>query len=244
MSSNNNIQTLSSKNTINDLRLKVNELVYELNDWNITGSSNASKGKGNIFGVLTNDSSVLPAAYNGIVESYIGCGTQMLIYNGLVDESIYWAFTQDRSDGIVVSEPIDSQTATITFMDDNVDSATIVFKASRYGFPDVQKSFSITKVKSGYAIIVDIESSNGTFFKVGQERTTTLTAKVFVNGIDITDTLDASLFMWKRVSYLYNPIGDNAWNVAHVTGYKQIEITIRDLTDEATFFCDILKRQT
>lgn len=87
---------------------------------------------------------------------------------------------------------------------------------------------------------IAVESTNGSVFRVGQTKTTTLIAHVFDNGIEVTNALPESMFRWRRVSYNDNPTGDVAWNVLYASGYKQIDVTIDSVDSLATFHCDII----
>ena len=53
---------------------------------------------------------------------------------------------------------------------------------------------------------------------------------------DITDTLPASSFVWHRNSG--NDEADADWNSSH-SGMKQIYVTTEDVTDNASFYCEI-----
>ena len=64
----------------------------------------------------------------------------------------------------------------------------------------------------------------------------TMTCKVYSWDVDITNTLDASLFSWKRISS--NVDLDTAWNSNHV-GMKQIVITHEDVYESASFTCEV-----
>jgi hypothetical protein len=86
---------------------------------------------------------------------------------------------------------------------------------------------------------IEIESTSGTIFRVGQARSTTLKAHVYENDTEITDTLNALQFKWRRVSEISDPSGDIAWNAIYQSGYKQITITIDNVNKLATFSCDI-----
>ncbi len=86
---------------------------------------------------------------------------------------------------------------------------------------------------------VDIISTNGVVFKSGEGIVTTLIARVYRGDEDVTDSLNAALFRWKRVSE--DAAGDEAWNTSHFGGMKQIVVTIEDVLRRATFFCELLK---
>ena len=86
---------------------------------------------------------------------------------------------------------------------------------------------------------VDIISTNGVVFKSGEGIVTTLIARVYRGDEDVTDSLNAAHFRWKRVSD--DTTGDEAWNTSHFGGMKQIVVTIEDVLRRATFFCELLK---
>jgi hypothetical protein len=87
-----------------------------------------------------------------------------------------------------------------------------------------------------------IESSNGTIFRVGGGTTTTIKARVFKNGVEVTDTLPATAFRWTRVSMIPQnpPMDDYTWNMTHATGYKAFVLSVDDVYARASFFCEII----
>jgi hypothetical protein len=87
-----------------------------------------------------------------------------------------------------------------------------------------------------------IESSQGTIFRVGQDKYTLLIARLFRNGVDITESTPAAWFRWRRVSGypLGAPYDDATWNSSYNTGFKTISIGIDAIHARATFFCDII----
>lgn len=101
-------------------------------------------------------------------------------------------------------------------------------------------SETIPVLEEGIAYDVEIESSNGVYFRPGQGIVTTLIAHVFRNGVEVTNSISETKFRWRRVSY-YSPNDDTAWNQIYSSGYKQITISIQDVTQRATFHCDILE---
>jgi len=102
-------------------------------------------------------------------------------------------------------------------------------------------SVTIPVLTDGKAYIVVIESTNGTSFKVGQGKTTILKAYVFLNGVDVTNTIDQQWFKWRRVStiILEPPNDDTTWDTLH-SGYKQVGVNVDDVSSQASFFCDII----
>lgn len=88
----------------------------------------------------------------------------------------------------------------------------------------------------GESYRVEIISSNGSIFKNNQINTT-LTAKVYRNDKDITDTLNASCFKWTKT----NADGtlDEEWNRKYFGGVKSISVTSDDIFARATFNCSV-----
>lgn len=88
-----------------------------------------------------------------------------------------------------------------------------------------------------------IESTNGDVFKPGENTTTTLIARCFRNGIEITDTLPDSAFRWTRVSRFPQqpPNDDDTWNFNHASGYRTVEVTTDSIYARATYKVEILE---
>ena len=99
----------------------------------------------------------------------------------------------------------------------------------------------VTIIEDGVEYDVKIESSNGTVFRVGQAKNTKLIARVFRNGVDVTDQINESKFRWTRVSMEPReaPYDDATWNSFYQAGYKQIQVMIDDVHSKATFHCQI-----
>lgn len=95
----------------------------------------------------------------------------------------------------------------------------------------------VEEVKKEVVYKVEIISSNGLIFKNGQVQTT-LEARVYHGSKDITDTIDANRFRWKKQSG--NPEEDLRWNNNHFGGTKTVVITPQDIYVRATFSCEIL----
>jgi hypothetical protein len=104
------------------------------------------------------------------------------------------------------------------------------------------KSLPVAPVE-GDSYDVEIESTNGSIFRVGQSVSTNLIAHVFKNGVEITSILPTSYFKWRRVSAIPKPApnDDATWNSTYQAGYKQITVSVDDVNARATFFCDIVQ---
>lgn len=89
----------------------------------------------------------------------------------------------------------------------------------------------------------EIESTNGTEFRVGQGTQTMLVGHVFKNGEEVTADIPESWFRWRRVSLVPQPApnDDATWNAAYASGFKQVNVSVDDVSARATFFLDILK---
>lgn len=100
---------------------------------------------------------------------------------------------------------------------------------------------SSVKGEDAVAYDVQIQSTNGTIFRVGQAKTTTLVARVFRNGVEVTNDLQPSQFRWTRVSMIPRqaPYDDATWNAQYQQGYKQVSVSVDDVQARATFFCEV-----
>jgi predicted phage tail protein len=97
------------------------------------------------------------------------------------------------------------------------------------------------KGEDGIDYDVIIESSNGIIFRVGGGQQTTLKARVFRNGVEVTDEITPSKFKWTRTSIIPQgaPYDDASWNALYGAGYKQILVSVDDVHSRATFHCEI-----
>lgn len=96
-------------------------------------------------------------------------------------------------------------------------------------------------ISDGKMFSVVIESSNGTVFRRDAGSQTTLKARVFKNGAEVTDVTPEAWFAWRRVSAIPReaPNDDATWNSLYASGYKQVLISVDDVYARATFFVDI-----
>lgn len=108
----------------------------------------------------------------------------------------------------------------------------------RYTVNDIYTNqLTIFKVRDGYgAYSVEVTSSNGNIFQ-NNRIDTELSAHVYIAGSDITDTIPAEEFSWKRISD--DPTSDTQWNNKNLKG-KTIRITNKDVKKKATFVCTVV----
>lgn len=108
----------------------------------------------------------------------------------------------------------------------------------RYTVNDIYTNqLTIFKVRDGYgAYNVEITSSNGNIFQ-NNRIDTELSTHVYIAGSDITDTIPAEEFSWKRISD--DPTSDAQWNNKNLKG-KTIRITNKDVKKKAVFVCTVI----
>ena len=100
----------------------------------------------------------------------------------------------------------------------------------------VQKVYTDMDALLGYRL--EVASSSDILSDSIQS--TVLTARVWHGSQNVTDTLDASRFRWKRVSS--DPTADELWNAAHA-GMKAVTLTVRDVLYSATYSCELTDKE-
>lgn len=103
--------------------------------------------------VLSNDSHILPAAYDGTPTTYEGASTEVHMYKGGIEETDKWDITYVVSDPTNVTVAYDQAKGLyyVSRIAKTVDVATVTFTATKTdgtSNPVVSK-FTVTKVKSG-----------------------------------------------------------------------------------------------
>ena len=98
---------------------------------------------------------------------------------------------------------------------------------------------------SAYATVGDFEQvagwrtevvSMGSTIFTDRSQYATLVCKVYNQGEDKTNEIDASNFNWYRTST--DSTSDVEWNKKH-KGYKNINITHEDVRGNASFYCEV-----
>jgi hypothetical protein len=89
------------------------------------------------------------------------------------------------------------------------------------------------------AYLIQVLSADGLTFRMGQQFSTTLTARVWKGGKEVTELYLSQDFRWSRKSN--DVISDAVWNSAHYsTGGKTLTITQDDAVGKSTFNCELL----
>ncbi len=118
------------------------------------------------------------------------------------------------------------QTNTVSDLEEDLlgQSSKIEIISGKMDDIEASKMYRIEIVTEGVSIFRD----------KGQR--STMRCKVFSWDEDITSTLPASAFVWHRQSY--NAAADAEWDASH-SGIKQVTITTEDVTDNASFYCEV-----
>lgn len=95
----------------------------------------------------------------------------------------------------------------------------------------------IDEINNSKMYSVEITTTDSTTISTASDQAT-LTCKVYSWDSDITNTLDASLFMWKRVSN--DTDSDTIWNaMPEHQGVKSITIDADDVINNSSFACEV-----
>uniref|UniRef100_A0AB39C724 Minor tail protein n=1 Tax=Bacillus phage KoopaTroopa TaxID=3234046 RepID=A0AB39C724_9CAUD len=114
----------------------------------VTNGSNGTNGANAIMGILSNDSHTVPTDSAGNNGNFAGAVSTLTIYEGATDVTASWTITQTKSN-VTVTEATNSKTATVTAMTAGQDTGYVEFTATRAGYANVVKRFTLTKNKSG-----------------------------------------------------------------------------------------------
>lgn len=105
------------------------------------------EGSDSINALLSNESHTLSASSAGVVSSYSGAGTTMVIYIGTADTTGSWTFSRTNSSG--VSSTLASNSVSVTAFADAEDTGYVDITAARAGYTNITKRFSLGKSKAG-----------------------------------------------------------------------------------------------
>lgn len=96
---------------------------------------------------------------------------------------------------------------------------------------------ALENIKNAYQYSVRLAYEGSTIITGNETAGTVITASVYKDGEDITSTLGASKFNWKRSSGSSNE-SDEAWNNNH-KGQKTVTITHNDVDNSTHFWCEV-----
>ena len=127
-----------------------------------------SDGTSALTAFLTSDGDIVPAANDGTVSSFVGSGTEMIIFQGATDvSSAFNTVTRTNSTGL--TSTLSGKTLTITGM--NHDSGSVVITSTSAsgdaGQVAISKTYSIGKSKAGATGDTGTAGSNAKTVTVG-----------------------------------------------------------------------------
>lgn len=195
---------------------------------------------------------IVPRAYNRrLTARMMVAGTELDTVRPLMESlravPCYWMIDERLASMCCVgtyaewtAEPHSQDSATYSLRIDAVAANDTAILPG--GFIPTTTSAPVSMVESAN-YVVQIESSGGTVFRVGQGTHTTISGRVFRNGEEITSTVPAAWFSWRRSSSVARdpPLDDATWNTAYATGYKAIDLSVDDFLARAAFSLDIIK---
>ena len=107
-----------------------------------------TNGANTILGLLSNEAHTVPTAADGSGGVFTGANTTLTIYNGATDDSANWTFAVTKVN-VICTESSTSRTQTVTAM--SADTGYVEFTASRAGYANIVKRFTLSKSKAGIA---------------------------------------------------------------------------------------------
>ena len=113
--------------------------------FNYSKAKKGIDGINTIIGSLSNDAQTIGTDSIGNGGVYTNAVTTMKVYSGVVDDTANWTFTASPLSGVVGS--LVSNTYTVTDM--TVDTGYVDITASRGGYANIVKRFTLAKSKSG-----------------------------------------------------------------------------------------------
>jgi hypothetical protein len=126
-----------------------------------------SDGTSAITAFLTSDGDIVPAASDGTVSSFVGSGTEMIIFQGATDVSSDYTVTRTNSTGL--SSTLSTRVLTITAL--TPDSGSVILTATsasgNVGQVQISKTYSIGKSKQGDTGDTGAAGSNAKTVTVG-----------------------------------------------------------------------------
>lgn len=121
---------------------------------------------------LTDENKTVAAAADGTVASFTGVSTQAVIYLGLVDDSANWTYTTTATGCTIAGT--NTRNISVTAM--SADTASVTFVASKSGYSNLTKVYSLSKAKQGVTGAAGTNGTNGTTGTRGSIRTSAVAA--------------------------------------------------------------------
>lgn len=165
-------------------------------------------------------------------QNYYGLIAEMVLSGYIEGSKIVGGTIQIglQNDGTYAFEVHQDGTVTMSGGSGYIDS-----EGNQHSFGDIVESIEEVNRVSMYRI--EITTLDPTVISTSSD-VATITCKVYSWDSDITDTLDASLFNWKRTSD--NSDLDKVWNAMQEhQGVKSIQIDADDVIGNSSFVCEV-----
>jgi predicted phage tail protein len=104
-------------------------------------------GDGAITGLLTNEAHLVPCDAAGTPTSFAGAVTQIVIYEGISDDSANWTISKADTNCTSALSGTGNRTCTVSAL--SADVGYVDITAARSGYTSVVKRFTVSKSKTG-----------------------------------------------------------------------------------------------
>lgn len=145
-----------------------------------------SGGKAAITGQLSNDSHTITMDENGQNGNYTGASSQLTIYEGGQNVSSLWTVSVQQDTGIVGTFNASTKTYTLTSL--SVNSGKVTFTATRSGYDNVVKVFSLARVlqgKMGASAVTYLLQTDTVYFQRDSEQNKLTPLKAELKGVQV-----------------------------------------------------------
>lgn len=164
-------------------------------------------GFSSVVGLLSNDAHTVPTDSAGNGGNFTGAATTLTLFNGSADDSANWAVTASPTN---VTGTLSGKTYTVTAL--SADTGYVDLTATRGGFSNVVKRFTLMKSKAGTAGATGATGSTGATGATGavgpQGPAVTVTpnrAPTFTNTDNVLDGGQADIVFTAAVSGVTSP---------------------------------------
>lgn len=128
-------------------------------------------GFSTVVALLSNDSHTVPTDSAGNDGNFTGAATTLTIYNGTTDDSANWSVTAAPTN---ITGTLSGKTYTVTAL--SADTGYVDLTATRGGFSNVVKRFTLSKSKGGVTGAQGVQGVQGPAVVVTPSRAATFTA--------------------------------------------------------------------
>ncbi|MBI9095587.1 MAG: hypothetical protein JEY71_11955 [Sphaerochaeta sp.] len=150
----------------------------------------------------------------------------------------------------VIEDKVSFLDVTLRILSREFDATTSLYRYTSEGTAAIDLTTTVEGIESaenalgkprkgdagprGKSYRVEIESTEGLLFRPGSQYTRMI-AHIYDDTGEITGSVSPSNLAWIRKSQ--SAAGDAAWNTAHASGYKEIELTPADFYGSTSFKC-------